>query len=85
MLAPAWSRPRSSVLQRRRDIAADDPQGEPLDHGGLPDAGLTGQDGVVLPAAHQDVDDLADLLVAPDDGIDLAGPRVLRQVHRELL
>ena len=55
-----------------------DPQREALDHRGLADAGLAGEDRVVLPAAHQDVDDLADLLVAADDRVDLALARRAR-------
>ena len=65
-LAPACSRPMSSVrtltsLQRRRHVARGDAQREALDHRGLAHAGLAGEDRVVLPAPHQDVDDLADL------------------------
>ena len=60
-------------------------RGEALDHGRLADAGLAGQDRVVLAAAHQDVDDLADLLVAAADRIDLALARLLGQVGREPL
>ena len=54
-------------------VAGHDPQGEPFDHGRLADAGLAGEDRVVLPAAGEDVDDLADLDVAADDRVDLAG------------
>ena len=59
--------------------------GEAFDHRGLADAGLAGEDRVVLPPAHQDVDDLADLLVAADDRVDLALPRLLGQVDGEPL
>ena len=58
--------------------------GESLDHCGLAHPGLAGQDGVVLPPAHQDVDDLPNLLVAPHDRIHLAISRTLSQVHRVL-
>ena len=44
----------------------------------LPTPGLAGQDRVVLPPAHQHVDDLADLRVAADHRVDLAGPRRAR-------
>ena len=69
---------RSSVrsvtfLQRRRHIALRDAQREALDDGRLADARLAGQDRVVLAAADQDVDDLADLGVAAEDRVDLAG------------
>ena len=56
---------------------------EAFDDGGLADAGLAGEDRVVLAAAHEDVDDLADLLVAADDGIDLALARPLGEVDGE--
>ena len=89
MLAPACSRPMSSVQQRDVLAAAAARRraamrcGEAFDDRGLADAGLAGQDRVVLAAAHQDVDDLADLLVAADDRIDLALARPLGQVDGE--
>ena len=83
--APACSRPRSSM--RRLTFCSvggtspcGDAEGEALDDGGLADAGLAGEDRVVLPAAHQDVDDLADLGVAADDRVDLAGAGALGEV-----
>ena len=54
-------------------------------HGGLAHAGLAGQDRVVLAAAHQDVDHLADLGIATDHRVDAAFACGLRQVHRELV
>jgi hypothetical protein len=60
------------VLQHRRHVALGDAQREALDHRGLADAGLAGEDRVVLAAAHQHVDDLADLGVAADHRVDLA-------------
>src|SRR4051812_41626919 len=48
------------------DVAGDDSEGETFDDGGFADAGFAGEDGVVLPAAHEDVDDLSDFLVATD-------------------
>ena len=44
----------------------------PFGDGGLADAGLADQHGVVLGAPGQHLDGAADLLVAADDGIDLA-------------
>ena len=90
MLAPACSRPMSSVqqrdvLQRGRHVAAREPQREAFDDGGFADARLAGEDRIVLPAAHQDVDDLPDLLVAADDRIDLAFARLLGQIDGESL
>ena len=60
------------VLQPLRHVAADDALGQPLDDGGLADAGLADQHRVVLGAARQHLDDAADLLVAADDRIELA-------------
>ena len=59
------------VLQSLRDVSHVDAPRQPLDDRGLPDAGLADQDGVVLRAARKDLDDAPDLLVSPDDGIDL--------------
>ena len=72
-------------LQRRRHIAFGNAQCQAFDHGGLADAGLTREDRVVLAAAHQDVDGLADFQVTPNHGIDLAIPGTLREVGRELV
>ena len=73
------------VLQRRRDISRDDSQRESFDHGGLPDTRFAGQDRIVLPAAHQDVDNLAQLVVATQHRIDLTLPGALRQIDGELV
>ncbi len=77
MLAPAWSRPMSSA----RSVTPCSGGGtspltmrraRPFDDGGFPDARFTGQNRIVLATAHEDVDDLTDLFVASDDGVDLA-------------
>ena len=73
------------VLQRRRHIASRQPQREAFDDRRLADAGLAGENRIVLTAAHQDVDDLPDLLVAAADRIDLALARLLGQVRRKAL
>jgi len=73
------------LLQRRRHVAAHDALREAFHHGGLADAGLADQDGVVLAPAHEDVDDLANLVVAADDGIELAAARLLGEVGGEAL
>ena len=88
MLAPACSSPMSSAqsctsLSVRRHVTPGDPQREALDHGRLSHPRLAGEDGVVLPPAHQDVDDLPDLLVAAGDGIDVARARPRREVGGE--
>ena len=60
------------VLEALGHVAVDDAQGEALDDGGLADARLADQDGVVLGAAGEHLDGAADLLVAADDRIELA-------------
>ena len=86
--APACIRPMSSAqslhaAQRRRHVAGRDALGKALDHRGLADAGLAGEDRVVLPPPHQHVDDLADLLVAAEDRVHLAGRGLGGEVLRE--
>ena len=44
---------------------------EPFDDGRLADAGFADEDGVVLGAAAEDLDDALDLALAADDGIEL--------------
>ena len=71
-------RAQHDVLERRRDVALGDPPRQALDDGRLADARLAGEDRVVLPAADQDVDHLADLGFAADDRVDLALFRLAR-------
>ncbi len=73
------------ILQRRRHVAARDALREPFHHRGLADAGFADQDRVVLAAAHQDVDHLADLVVAADDRVQLAFARLGGEVGGEFL
>ena len=73
------------VLEPLGHVAADDALGEAFDDGGLADAGLADEHRVVLGAAGQHLDDAADLLVAADDGIELAGARLLDEVAAVLL
>ena len=60
------------VAQDLGDVAVEDAAGEAFDDGGLADAGLADEDGVVLGAAAEDLDDAANLFVAADDGVELA-------------
>ena len=53
---------------------ADDALREALRDGGLADARLADERGVVLGPPRQDLDDALDLLLAPDDRVELAGP-----------
>ena len=73
------------ALERRRNIARRDPVGKSFDHRGLAHASLAGQDRVVLPPAHQDVDHLAHLGIAAQHRIDLARLGVRRKVHGVLV
>ena len=68
------------VAQRRRHIAAGQAKGKALDHRSLAHAGLAGQNGIVLPPAHQNIDHLTNLLIAAEHRIDLARLGVGRQV-----
>ena len=51
----------------------------------LADAGLADESGVVLGAAAQDLDDALDLLLAPDDRVELAQACRLGEVDAELV
>ena len=73
------------VLQALRHVAVENAQRETFDDGGLADAGLADQDGIVLGAAGKHLDGAADFLVASDHGIELAVTRRLRQVARIFL
>ena len=73
------------VLQQLGHVGVRDPLGQPLDHGGLADAGLADQHRVVLRAAREDLHDPLDLRLAPDAGVELAVGGELRQVAAELV
>ena len=66
-------RPHALALQPLGHVARDDPLREPLGDRRLPHAGLADEHRVVLRAPREDLHDAADLLVAADDGIELAG------------
>ena len=73
-------RDHALLLQALRHVATDDPLREALGDGGLPDARLADEDGVVLRPPAEDLDDAADLLVAPDDRVERARTGVRGQV-----
>ncbi len=73
------------VLERRRHIALCDAQCESLDNRGLPHARFAGEDGIVLPATGENVDDLANLRIAPEDRIDFPLLRIAGQVDGVLV
>ena len=54
------------------NVVGDDPLGQAFDDGGLADAGLADDDGVVLGAAAQDLDDAPDLGIAANHRVQLA-------------
>jgi len=78
-------REHALVLQALGHLAVDDPLRETLDDRGLAHAGLADQHRVVLGAPLEDLDDAADLVVTPDDRIELAGPCALGEVDGVLL
>jgi hypothetical protein len=61
-------REERDALQLRRHVAARRRCAKPSTTAVLPTPGLAGEDRIVLAAPHQDVDDLADLVVASGDG-----------------
>ena len=75
-------RQKALVVQAFGHVAIDDAQGKPFDDRGLANARLADQHGIVLGPPGQHLDGPADLLVASDHGIELAGPRVQGQVAR---
>ena len=78
-------RDHAPVAQRLGNVAVHDPLGQALDDRGLADAGLADQHRVVLGAAGEDLDHAADLVVAPDHGVELALVGLLREVAAEAL
>ncbi|MCY1406267.1 hypothetical protein D9M71_215280 [compost metagenome] len=63
-------------LQAVGDVAFGDTQGQAFDQRGLADTGVADQDGVVLAPPAEDVDDLADFVVAPEHRVDTPVPRL---------
>ena len=80
---PHVERVDADLAQRRRHLATMDAEREALDDGGLPHPGVTHEDGVVLPAAAEDVDRPLELPAAADERVDVARGRALDQVDGE--
>ena len=66
-------------------LVRGDPGSESFDDGGLADARLADQDGIVLLAAREDLHHALDLGLTPDHGVELALCGGLRQVAAELV
>ena len=73
------------VLQQLGHVGRGDALREPLDDGGLADAGLADQHGVVLRAPREDLHDPLDLGLAPHARVELAFGGELGQVAPELV
>ncbi len=73
------------VLEQLRHLAVGDALREALDDGGLADARLAHQHGVVLGAAREDLHHALDLGLAADDRVELGLGGKLREVAPELV
>ena len=71
------------LVQQVRDLLRDDALRQALDDGRLADARLAQQHRVVLGAPAQDLDEALDLVLAPDDRVELGVLRELREVAPE--
>ncbi len=60
------------IFERLGNVATHDALRQPFHDGGFADARLADQDGVILRAAAEHLDNAANLFVAPDDGIEFA-------------
>ena len=60
--------------QRLRYVAAGEPLGQRLDDGGLADAGLADERGIIFAAAAEHLHELGKLRLAADDGVHLRSP-----------
>ena len=68
------------VFERRRNVAGDDAKGKAFDDGRLSDPRFADENRIVLAAAGEDVDHLANFKVAGEDAVDLAVLRVFGEV-----
>ncbi len=78
-------RAQGDVLQYRRHIAMRDTQREAFHHRSLAHARFSREDRIVLAAARENIDHLADFKIAAQDGIDLAGFGTLAQIDGVLI
>ena len=82
---PEVERVELLALERLGDVVLDDLLGKTLDDGGLANARLSDENGVVLRAPGQDLHHALDLPVTTDHGIELVLTSQLRQVAAELV
>ena len=75
-------RHQALVPKALRDVARDNPKGQPLDDGRLAYARLANEHRIVLGPAAQHLHRAPDFLLPPDDRIDSSVLRVLRNVAR---
>ena len=68
------------VLESFGHVAAHDALRQPLGDGGFADARLTDEHGVVLRFTREDADDIADLVIAADHGVELVFAGALDEV-----
>ena len=73
-------RAQHHIFERRWHITGSNAQSEPFDNRGFSDACLARQNRIILPAPHEDVDDLSGLLVTTDNWINLAFARFLGEI-----
>jgi hypothetical protein len=78
-------RPDGDIFERRGNVPGGDAEREAFDDGSFADARFSRENRVVLAAASEDVNDLANLVVAAKYRIDFAGAGVGSEVYGELL
>ncbi len=71
---PHIERNEPLVFKRLGDIAVGDPLSQSFDDGRFSHARLADENGIIFCPAGQDLDDPADLILAPDDRVELALP-----------
>ena len=81
--ADVVQREHPDVAQHEGNVAGGDPLREAIDDGGLADASLPHEHGVVLAVAQQDVDETRDFLRAAANRLQPPGARVGSQIARE--
>ena len=72
------------IAEKLGNVPGDDSQRQSFRDGRLTDARLAEEDGVVLGSPGENLDDALNLLVPPDDRVDLLVPRLLREVEAKV-